>query len=72
MIYESSISIQSINWTNCSLTEKKIKDRNDKTKTILKQIEKEINIISSNKTTYDAKRLLQKKFSKYYKEETFD
>nr|YP_010687960.1 photosystem I assembly protein Ycf1 [Pterodon emarginatus]WBR37393.1 photosystem I assembly protein Ycf1 [Pterodon emarginatus] len=60
LIYESSIPIQSINWTNCSLTEKKIKDRNDKTKTILKQIEKEINIISSNKTTYDAKRLLQK------------
>nr|YP_010512364.1 hypothetical protein Ycf1 [Andira humilis]UXL83688.1 hypothetical protein Ycf1 [Andira humilis] len=72
MIYESSIPIQSINWTNCSLTEKKRKDLNAKTKTIKKQIEKmtkekkrgfrisEINI-SSNKTTYDAKRLeLQK------------
>nr|UXL83936.1 hypothetical protein Ycf1 [Dermatophyllum secundiflorum] len=72
MIYESPIPIQSINWTNFSLTEKKIKDLNAKTKTIRKQIEKmtkkkkrgfltsEINI-SSNKTTYDAKRLeLQK------------
>nr|QVX29136.1 hypothetical chloroplast RF1 [Harleyodendron unifoliolatum] len=72
MIYESSIPIQYINWTNFSLTEKKIKNLNAKTKTIIKQIEKmtkekkrgfitsEINI-SSNKTTYDAKRLeLQK------------
>nr|YP_010512529.1 hypothetical protein Ycf1 [Luetzelburgia bahiensis]UXL83853.1 hypothetical protein Ycf1 [Luetzelburgia bahiensis] len=72
IIYESPIRIQSINWTNYSLTEKKIKDLNAKTKTIKKQIEKmtkekkrgfitsEINI-SSNKTTYDAKRLeLQK------------
>nr|QNH92045.1 hypothetical chloroplast RF19 [Ammopiptanthus mongolicus] len=74
IIYESPIPIQSINWTNSSLTEKKkIKNRNAKTKTIRKQIEKmkkkkkrrgfitsEINI-SSNKTTYDAKRLeLQK------------
>nr|YP_010512033.1 hypothetical protein Ycf1 [Amburana cearensis]UXL83357.1 hypothetical protein Ycf1 [Amburana cearensis] len=74
MIYESSIPIQSINWTNCSLREKKIKDLNVKTKTIIKQIEKmtkakkkgfitsEINI-SSNKTTNEAKRLeLKKKF----------
>nr|ATO58853.1 hypothetical chloroplast RF19 [Styphnolobium japonicum f. violaceum] len=72
MIYESSIPIQSINWTNCSLTENKIKDLNAKTKTIRKQIEKltkekqrgfitsEINI-SSNKTTYDAKRFELKK-----------
>nr|YP_010512447.1 hypothetical protein Ycf1 [Holocalyx balansae]UXL83771.1 hypothetical protein Ycf1 [Holocalyx balansae] len=72
MIYESSIPIQYINWTNFSLTEKKMKNLNAKTKTIIKQIEKmtkekkrgfitsEINI-SSNKTTYDAKRLeLQK------------
>nr|YP_009127334.1 hypothetical chloroplast RF19 [Ceratonia siliqua]YP_009756168.1 hypothetical protein RF1 [Ceratonia siliqua]AHY32949.1 hypothetical chloroplast RF19 [Ceratonia siliqua]QIT02844.1 hypothetical protein RF1 [Ceratonia siliqua] len=72
MIYESSIPIQSINWTNSSLTEKKIKDLNDRTKTIIKQIEKftkdkkkgfiisDINI-SYNKTTYDDKRLeLQK------------
>nr|QVX31136.1 Ycf1 [Sesbania drummondii] len=69
MINESPILIQSINWTNCSLKEKKIKDLDDKTKTIIKQIEKmtkekkkssEINI-HSNKTTYDAKRLkLQK------------
>nr|QWY86912.1 hypothetical chloroplast RF1 [Bobgunnia madagascariensis] len=67
LIYESSIPIQSINWTNCSLTEKKIKDLNAKTKTIIKKIEKttkekkrgfitsEINI-SSKKTTYDVKR----------------
>nr|QVX30301.1 hypothetical chloroplast RF1 [Exostyles venusta] len=72
MIYESSISIHYINWTNFSLTEKKIQNLNAKTKTIIKQIEKmtkekkrgfitsEINI-SSNKITYDAKRLeLQK------------
>nr|WHS15995.1 hypothetical protein RF1 [Ormosia semicastrata f. pallida] len=72
MIYESPIPIQSINWINSSLTEKKIKDLNAKTKTIREQIEKttkekkrgfitsKINI-SSNKTTYNAKRLeLQK------------
>nr|YP_009765978.1 Ycf1 [Dialium schlechteri]QIS96338.1 Ycf1 [Dialium schlechteri] len=72
MIYESSIPIQSINWTNYSLTEKKIKDLNDRTKTIIKEIEKikkdkkkefitpEIDI-SSNKTTFGTKRLeLQK------------
>nr|YP_009767063.1 Ycf1 [Tachigali costaricensis]QIS97598.1 Ycf1 [Tachigali costaricensis] len=72
MIYESAIPIQSINWANCSLTEKKIKDLNDRTKTIIKQIEKftkdkkkgflisERNICSK-KTTYDDKRLeLQK------------
>nr|YP_009767803.1 Ycf1 [Moldenhawera blanchetiana]QIS98421.1 Ycf1 [Moldenhawera blanchetiana] len=70
MIYESTIPIQSINWTNCSLTEKKIKDLNDRTKTIIKQIEKftkdkkkgflssEINICSK---TYDDKRLEFKK-----------
>uniref|UniRef100_UPI0030011690 hypothetical chloroplast RF1 n=1 Tax=Senegalia pennata TaxID=1341699 RepID=UPI0030011690 len=69
MIYESTIPIQSINWTDCSLTEKKIKDLNDRTKRIIKQIEKlkkdkkkgsERNICSK-KTTYDDKRLeLQK------------
>nr|YP_010517310.1 Ycf1 protein [Parkia timoriana]UXN45353.1 Ycf1 protein [Parkia timoriana] len=69
MIYESTIPIQSINWTDCSLTEKKIKDLNDRTKKIIKQIEKfkkdkkkgsERNICSK-KTTYDDKRLeLQK------------
>nr|YP_009769732.1 hypothetical chloroplast RF19 [Mirbelia oxylobioides]QIT00434.1 hypothetical chloroplast RF19 [Mirbelia oxylobioides] len=68
LIYESSMSIQSINWTNCSLTEKKIKDLNVKTKTIIKQIEKitkekkgkfkisEVNI-NSKKTTFSIKRL---------------
>nr|YP_010697973.1 hypothetical protein RF1 [Saraca dives]WCF76934.1 hypothetical protein RF1 [Saraca dives] len=67
MSYESSIPIQSINWTNSSLTEKKIKDLNDRRKTILKQIEKitknkkkgfrtpEINI-RFNKTRSDDKR----------------
>ena len=69
MIYESTIPIQSINWTDCSLTEKKIKDLNDRTKKIIKQIENfqkdkkkgsESNICSK-KTTYDDKRLeLQK------------
>nr|QVX29308.1 hypothetical chloroplast RF1 [Indigofera miniata] len=71
-ISESPIPIQSINWTNSSLTEKKIKDLNVKTKTILKQIEKitkekkrrfltsEKNI-HSNKTTYDAKKLESQK-----------
>nr|YP_009584521.1 hypothetical chloroplast RF19 [Balsamocarpon brevifolium]QBL56562.1 hypothetical chloroplast RF19 [Balsamocarpon brevifolium] len=72
MIYESAIPIQSINWTNYSLTEKKIKNWNDRRKTIIKQIEKftkdkkkgflisERNIWSK-KTTYDDKRLeLQK------------
>nr|YP_009127251.1 hypothetical chloroplast RF19 [Libidibia coriaria]AHY32866.1 hypothetical chloroplast RF19 [Libidibia coriaria] len=72
MIYESAIPIQSINWTNYSLTEKKIKNLNDRRKTIIKQIEKftkdkkkgflisERNIWSK-KITYDDKRLeLQK------------
>nr|YP_010555386.1 hypothetical chloroplast RF19 [Adinobotrys atropurpureus]UYR22025.1 hypothetical chloroplast RF19 [Adinobotrys atropurpureus] len=74
MIYESPVLIQSIHWTNCSLTEKKIKDLNVKTKTIIKQIEKMTkekkggvltseNNFNSNKTTYDDKRLeLQKNF----------
>nr|YP_009661897.1 hypothetical chloroplast RF1 [Mimosa pudica]QCT83242.1 hypothetical chloroplast RF1 [Mimosa pudica] len=39
MSYESTIPIQSINWTDCSLTEKKIKDLNDRTKKMIKQIE---------------------------------
>nr|YP_009766400.1 hypothetical chloroplast RF19 [Goodia macrocarpa]QIS96852.1 hypothetical chloroplast RF19 [Goodia macrocarpa] len=72
LIYESSIPTESINWTNCSLREKKIKDLNAKTKTIIKQIEKmkkekkrgfitsEINI-NSNKTTYVNKKLELKK-----------
>nr|YP_005088863.1 Ycf1 [Pongamia pinnata]AEQ36900.1 Ycf1 [Pongamia pinnata] len=69
MIFESTIPIQSINWENYSLTKKKIKDLNAKTKTIIKQIEKmtkkekkrgllisEINI-HSKKTTHNTKRL---------------
>nr|YP_009109892.1 hypothetical chloroplast RF19 [Trifolium glanduliferum]AIJ27931.1 hypothetical chloroplast RF19 [Trifolium glanduliferum] len=72
IIEESPVIIQSINWTNSSFTEKRIKDLNVKTKIIIKQIEKmteekkegiitsEINL-NSNKTTYDAKILeLQK------------
>nr|QQL04788.1 hypothetical chloroplast RF1 [Alhagi sparsifolia] len=72
MIYESPVLIQSINWTNSSLTEKKIKDLNVKTKTIINQIEKMTQEktggaitsekkLNSNKTTYDLKKLeLQK------------
>nr|UZC31821.1 hypothetical protein RF1 [Medicago italica] len=72
VIEESPVQMESINWTNSSFTEKRIKDLNVKTKTIIKQIEtmteenkegiltSEINL-NSNKTTYDAKRLeLQK------------
>nr|YP_010401762.1 hypothetical protein RF1 [Mimosa diplotricha]UQU69298.1 hypothetical protein RF1 [Mimosa diplotricha]UQV94541.1 hypothetical protein RF1 [Mimosa diplotricha var. inermis] len=56
MIYESTIPIQSINWTDCSLTEKKIKDLNDRTNKMIKQIE---NFQKDKK--YDDKRLkLQK------------
>nr|YP_010566580.1 hypothetical protein RF1 [Medicago heyniana]UZC32049.1 hypothetical protein RF1 [Medicago heyniana] len=72
VIEESTVQMESINWKNSSFTEKRIKDLNVKTKTIMKQIEtmteekkegiltSEINW-NSNKTTYDAKRLeLQK------------
>lgn len=72
VIEESPVKMESINWTNSSFTEKRIKDLNVKTKTIIKQIEtmteekkegiltSEIHL-NSNKTTYDAKRLeLQK------------
>ena len=68
IIEESPVIIQynHINWTNSSFTEKRIKDLNIKTKTLIKQIEKmteekkegiitsEIDL-NSNKTTYDAK-----------------
>nr|YP_010832966.1 hypothetical chloroplast RF19 [Astragalus arpilobus]WFG53012.1 hypothetical chloroplast RF19 [Astragalus arpilobus] len=70
MIYESPVIIHSMNWTNSSLTEKRIKDLNVKTKTIITEIEKMTNeggvitsekSLNSNKTTYDAKRFeLQK------------
>nr|YP_009440640.1 hypothetical chloroplast RF19 [Lessertia frutescens]ATG87706.1 hypothetical chloroplast RF19 [Lessertia frutescens] len=72
MIDESPVIIHSMNWTKSSLTEKRIKDLNVKTKTIIKEIEKMINEKSggvitseknfnSNKTTYHDKRLeLQK------------
>nr|YP_010228176.1 hypothetical protein RF1 [Dalbergia cochinchinensis]QHD47418.1 hypothetical chloroplast RF19 [Dalbergia hupeana]QHD47584.1 hypothetical chloroplast RF19 [Dalbergia cochinchinensis]QZJ47176.1 hypothetical protein RF1 [Dalbergia cochinchinensis] len=72
MIYESTIRIQSVNWTTCSLKKKKkkIKDLNAERKTIIKKIKKmtkekgvfssEINI-SSNKKSYYAKRFELKK-----------
>nr|QVX29557.1 hypothetical chloroplast RF1 [Harpalyce brasiliana] len=72
IIYKSPIPVESINWTNSSLTEKKKGDLNVKTKRIRKQIEKmrkekrggfltsEINR-SSNKTIFHAKRLELKK-----------
>nr|YP_009662242.1 hypothetical chloroplast RF19 [Asimitellaria formosana]QCU47354.1 hypothetical chloroplast RF19 [Asimitellaria formosana] len=68
MIYESSSQIQPIDWTNYSLTEKKIKDLTDRTSLIRTQIGKitkekktkfltpEIHI-SANKKSHDAKRL---------------
>nr|QKV44352.1 hypothetical chloroplast RF1 [Daphniphyllum macropodum] len=68
MIHESSIQIRSMDWTNYSLTEKKMKDLTDRTSTIKNQIEKitkdkkkeflipEINI-SPNKKSNNAKRL---------------
>nr|UBK10474.1 hypothetical protein Ycf1 [Lupinus westianus var. aridorum] len=70
MIFESPVLIKSINLTHySSLTEKKIKNMNAKTKTIRKKIKKEKKkgiltskiTISLNKTTSNAKRLkLQK------------
>ncbi|CBI33187.3 unnamed protein product, partial [Vitis vinifera] len=72
MIHKSSIQIRSMNWTNYSLTEKKVKDLTDRTNTITKKIEKiikdkkklfltpEINI-SPNKASYNAKRLESQK-----------
>nr|YP_010395987.1 photosystem I assembly protein Ycf1 [Thladiantha nudiflora]UQJ74064.1 photosystem I assembly protein Ycf1 [Thladiantha nudiflora] len=68
MIHGSSIIIRSMDWTNFSLREKKMKDLTERTNTILKQIEKirkdtkkeflnpEINI-SPNKISYDDKIL---------------
>nr|YP_009652077.1 Ycf1 [Cornus officinalis]QCZ35989.1 Ycf1 [Cornus officinalis]QEJ83479.1 Ycf1 [Cornus officinalis] len=67
-IHESFSQIRSTNWTNYSLTEKKMKDLTDRTSTIRNQIERitkekkkttpGINIsISPNKTSYNVKRL---------------
>nr|BEG71869.1 hypothetical chloroplast RF19 [Astragalus iranicus] len=74
IIYESPVLINSMNWTNSSFTEKRIKDLNVKTKTIITEIEKMTNEggvltseknLNSNKTTYDAKRFeLQKNILK--------
>nr|YP_010964196.1 hypothetical chloroplast RF19 [Astragalus psilosepalus]WNM88775.1 hypothetical chloroplast RF19 [Astragalus psilosepalus] len=73
-IYESPVIIHSMNWTKSSWTEKRIKDLNVKTKTIITEIEKMTNeegvitsekSLNSNKTTYDAKRFeLQKNILK--------
>nr|WPN87687.1 Ycf1 protein [Ventilago leiocarpa] len=71
LIHESFSKIRSTNWTNYSLTKKKIKNLTDKTKTILNQIEQKkkdkkdkkkkkgfiIPDISSNKMSYADKRL---------------
>uniref|UniRef100_A0AAU7VD66 Protein TIC 214 n=1 Tax=Halerpestes tricuspis TaxID=1510229 RepID=A0AAU7VD66_9MAGN len=72
MIPESSIRIRSTDWTNYSLTEKKMKDMADRTSIIRNQIEKikkdkknifittDINI-RPNETSYDDKRLERSK-----------
>nr|QVX28797.1 hypothetical chloroplast RF1 [Poiretia bahiana] len=71
MISESTIRIESINWTNCSLKKKK-KDLNAKRKIIIKKIKKmtkekkgvlisELNISSNKKSSYYPKRLEKKK-----------
>nr|QXU76216.1 hypothetical chloroplast RF1 [Biebersteinia heterostemon] len=68
MIHESSIKIRSMDWTNFSLTEKKMKDLTNRTSLIRNQIEKvaqdkkkgfliQEKNISSNKTSYRAKIL---------------
>ena len=79
MIHKSSLQIQSMEWTNYSLTEKKIKDLTKRTNTIKSQIEKiikdkknefltqEINI-SSNKISYQDKLDDRKKIVKKIKE----
>ncbi|WVZ02600.1 hypothetical protein V8G54_023406 [Vigna mungo] len=69
MIYEATISIQSIKLTNCLLKRKSIKDLNTKKKVVIKKIEKmkreekkrglvipETNI-HSKKKIYDSKRI---------------
>nr|YP_009772225.1 hypothetical chloroplast RF19 [Zornia diphylla]QIT03093.1 hypothetical chloroplast RF19 [Zornia diphylla] len=70
-ISESTIPIESINWTNCSLKKKK-KDLNAKRKTIIKKIKKmtkekkgvfisELNIRSNKKSSFYHKRFEKKK-----------
>nr|YP_009698083.1 Ycf1 [Cornus peruviana]QEJ85090.1 Ycf1 [Cornus peruviana] len=62
-IHESFSQIRSTNWTNDSLTEKKMKDLTDRTSTIKNQIKKitkekkKATPISPNKTSYNVKRL---------------
>nr|YP_010389217.1 hypothetical chloroplast RF1 [Allophylus viridis]UPQ44538.1 hypothetical chloroplast RF1 [Allophylus viridis] len=72
MIHKTPVQIQSIDWTNLSLSEKKIKDLTNRTSIIRNQIEKitkknkkglithEINI-NSNKKSYPGKILLSSK-----------
>nr|YP_010743462.1 hypothetical protein RF1 [Dryas octopetala var. asiatica]WES82400.1 hypothetical protein RF1 [Dryas octopetala var. asiatica] len=72
MIHESSIQIVSRDWTNYSLTEKKMQDLTDRTNTTINQIEKITKDkkkgfitpdrnISSNKISYDDKRFESQK-----------
>lgn len=72
MIQESSIQIRSQDWTNYSLTEKKMQDLTDRINTIINQIEKitkdkkkgfitSDRNLSSNKISYDDKRLESQK-----------
>nr|YP_010560999.1 Ycf1 protein [Frangula alnus]UYW36270.1 Ycf1 protein [Frangula alnus] len=64
LIHESVSKIRSTDWTNYSLTKKKIKNLTDRTNTILNQIEKKKGFIipdiyisiSSKKKSYDDKR----------------
>nr|YP_010940848.1 hypothetical protein RF1 [Polygonum suffultum]YP_010940860.1 hypothetical protein RF1 [Polygonum suffultum]WLS50108.1 hypothetical protein RF1 [Polygonum suffultum]WLS50120.1 hypothetical protein RF1 [Polygonum suffultum] len=68
MIHESSIQTRSMDWTNYSLTEKKMKDLTDRTSTIRNKIERITKDkkngfrtlkrnISPNKTSYGAQKL---------------
>nr|YP_010837903.1 hypothetical chloroplast RF1 [Anna ophiorrhizoides]WGF19638.1 hypothetical chloroplast RF1 [Anna ophiorrhizoides] len=74
IIHKSINQIASTNWSNYSLTEKKMKDLTDRTSKIRNQIERiikekkkvttRINNISPNKTSYNAKRLVKWKILK--------
>uniref|UniRef100_UPI003000FBE7 hypothetical chloroplast RF1 n=1 Tax=Didymocarpus heucherifolius TaxID=1523607 RepID=UPI003000FBE7 len=74
IIHKSVSRITSTNWSNSSLTEKKMKDLTDRTSKIRNQIERirkdkkkvttRINNISPNKTSYNVKRLAKWKILK--------
>uniref|UniRef100_UPI0030011923 hypothetical chloroplast RF1 n=1 Tax=Didymocarpus dissectus TaxID=1736635 RepID=UPI0030011923 len=74
IIHKSVSQITSTNWSNSSLTEKKMKDLTDRTSKIRNQIERirkdkkkvttRINNISPNKTSYNVKRLAKWKILK--------